>query len=218
MYSITGKVGGWQLDRRSRRLHRGHKVTAIVRPRSRGRRLLVDQRRAPHCQPSQPSPGLFEFKSIVRFGWPANQRHICPRLRLVRWRARERRLPTRINTRATGEFSIGRTVANARMYNYVLPLGRLKRSFDRQHAHAKVPSHRSPSVECFRIHVEGMVGSPGWLDGFPEVGRRRGPWRRRWAKDLLGTFTAGENNTLRHGAARQRLCKSRNRAATQPSL
>ena len=22
-----------------------------------------------------------------------------------------------------------------------------------------------------------MVGSPGWLDGFPEVGRRRGPWR-----------------------------------------
>src|SRR5262249_4134933 len=58
-----------------------------------------------------------------------------------------------------------------------------KRSFDRPHAHAQVPSHRSPSVERLRLHVEGMVGSPGWLDGFPEVGRRRGPWRGRWAKD-----------------------------------
>ena len=53
-----------------------------------------------------------------------------------------------------------------------------------------------------------MVGSPGWLDGFPEVGRRRGPWRRRWAKDLLDASAAGENNSLRHGAACQRLCKT----------
>src|SRR5947208_1945135 len=97
-------------------------------------------------------------------------------------------------------------------------LGRLKWSFDRSRAHAQVPSHRNPSVERFRIHVEGMVDSPGWLDGFPEVGRRRGPWRGRWAKGLLGASTAGENNSLWHGAACQRLCKSRNLAATQPSL
>jgi hypothetical protein len=75
-----------------------------------------------------------------------------------------------------------------------------------------------PSVERFRIHFKGMVGSSGWLDGFPEVGRRRGPWRRRWAKDLLDASATGENNSLRHGAACQRLCKNRNRAATQPSL
>src|SRR4029077_10779493 len=66
------------------------------------------------------------------------------------------------------------------------------------------------------IKYQGTL--PGWLDGFPEVGRRRGPWRRRWAKDLLDAFTEDENNSLRNGAACQRLCKSRNRAATQPSL
>src|SRR6185369_2211034 len=96
--------------------------------------------------------------------------------------------------------------------------GRLKRSFDQLLADAQVPSHRSPSVERFRIHVKGMVGSPGWLDGVPDVGRRRGSWRWRWAKDLLDTSTAGENSLLRHGAACQRLCKNRDRAATQPSL
>ena len=93
-----------------------------------------------------------------------------------------------------------------------------ERSCQRPHAHAQVPSHRRPSVERFRIHVEGMVGSPGWLDGFPEVGRRRGPWRGRWAKDLLDASATGKNNSLRHGAACQRLCKNCNRAATQPSL
>src|SRR5438445_8176606 len=97
-------------------------------------------------------------------------------------------------------------------------LDRLKWSYDRSHAHAQVPSHRNPSVERFRIHVKGMVGSPGWLDDFPEVGRRRGPWRGRWAKDLLDASATGENNSLRHGAARQRLRKKRNRAATQPSI
>jgi hypothetical protein len=86
------------------------------------------------------------------------------------------------------------------------------------HAHAKIPSHWSPSVERFRIHVKGMVRSPGWLDGFAEVGRRRGPWRRRWAKGLLDAAIEGENNSLRHGTACERLCKKRNRAATQPSL
>src|SRR5215471_21111508 len=86
------------------------------------------------------------------------------------------------------------------------------------HIHVQVPSHRSPSVERFRIHVKGMVRSTGWLDGFPEVGRCGGPWRRRWAKGLLDASTEGENNSLRHGAACQRLCKDRNRAATQSSL
>src|SRR5262249_43928183 len=90
--------------------------------------------------------------------------------------------------------------------------------FDPPHAHAQIPSYRSPSVERFRIHIKGMVGSPGRLDGFPEVGRRRGPWRRRWAKDLLDGSATGENNSLWHVAACQRLCKNRNRAATQPSL
>src|SRR6516165_6229824 len=90
--------------------------------------------------------------------------------------------------------------------------------FDRPQAHAQVSSHRSPSVERFRIHVKGVVGSPGWLDGFPEVGRRRGPWRGRWAKDLLDASATGESNSLRHGAACQRLYKNRNRAAPQPSL
>src|ERR1700709_642721 len=85
------------------------------------------------------------------------------------------------------------------------------------HTHAQIPSHRSPSVERFRIYVKGMVGSPGWLDDFAEVGRRRGPWRRRWAKGLLDAYTAGENNSLRHGAACQGLCKKRNRAAPHPS-
>jgi hypothetical protein len=90
--------------------------------------------------------------------------------------------------------------------------------FNRPHAHAQVPSHWSPSVERIRIHVKGMVRSTGWLDSFSEVGRRRGPWRRRWAKDLLDASTEGENNSVRHGATCQRLCKNRNRAATQPSL
>src|SRR5258707_2547634 len=81
------------------------------------------------------------------------------------------------------------------MYDYVLPLvGPNGLSIGR--SYAQVPSHRSPSVERFRIHVKGMVGSPGWLDGFPEVGRRRGPWRGRWAKDLLDASTAGENNSI----------------------
>src|SRR5262249_43175907 len=74
------------------------------------------------------------------------------------------------------------------------------------HAHAQVPSHRSSSVERFRIHVEGMVGSTGRLDGFPEVGRRRGPWCGRWAKDLLDASATGENDSLPYGAAGQRLC------------
>jgi hypothetical protein len=98
------------------------------------------------------------------------------------------------------------------------PLNPPKRSFDWPHVHAQIPSHRNPSVERFRIHVKGMVCSTGWLDGFPEVGRRGGPWRRRWAKGLLDASTEGENGSLRHGAACQRLCKSRDRAATQPSL
>ena len=74
---------------------------------------------------------------------------------------------------------------------------------EERHAHAQVPSHRSPSVERFRIHVKSMVRSTGRLDGFPEVGRRRGPWSRRWAKDLLDASTEGENNSLRNGAACQ---------------
>src|SRR5258708_39320850 len=102
------------------------------------------------------------------------------------------------------------------MYDHILLL--VDPAFDRSHAHAQVPSHRTPSVECFRIHVKGMVGSPGWLDDFPEVGRRRGPWRGGWAKGLLDASTAGEDNSLRHGAACQGLCKSRDCAATQPSL
>ena len=76
-----------------------------------------------------------------------------------------------------------------------------KRSFNRPHAHAQVPSHRSPSVERFRVHVKGMVGSPGWLDGFPEVGRRRGPWRGRWAEDLLDASATGK--TIRCGTVQR---------------
>src|ERR1700745_3810076 len=121
-----------------------------------------------------------------------------------------------VNTRARGKFSIGSTVA--RNVSSLSILGFPERSFDRPHAHAEIPSYRSPSVERFRIHIKGMVGSPGWLDGFPEVGRRRGPWRGRWAKDLLDASATGENNSLWHGAACQRLCKNCNRAATQPSL
>jgi hypothetical protein len=109
------------------------------------------------------------------------------------------------------------TVASAEMYDYALPLGRPKRS-DRPHVHAQVPSHRSPSIERLRIHVKGMVRSTGWLDGFPEVGRRGGPWRWRWATGLLDVSTEGQNDSLRHGAACRSLCKNRNRAATQPSL
>src|ERR1700752_5488777 len=66
-----------------------------------------------------------------------------------------------------------------------------KRCFDRPHVHAQIPSHRSPSVERFRIHVEGVVRSTGWLDGFPEVGRRGSSWRRGWTKGLLDASTEG---------------------------
>jgi len=72
-----------------------------------------------------------------------------------------------------------------------LVAGPPKRSFDWPRVHAKIPSHRSPSVERFRIHVEGVVHSTRWLDGFPEVGRRGSPWRRKWAKGLLDTSTQG---------------------------
>jgi hypothetical protein len=137
------------------------------------------------------------------------------------------------------DFPTGNTVANAGMYDYALTLveacpfpsresravGQFlachqwpKLSFERPHAHAQVPPHRSPSVERFRIHFEGMVRSPGWVDGFPEVGCRRGPWHRRWAKDLLDASTEDQNNPLRRCAACQRLYRSRNRAATQSSL
>ena len=109
------------------------------------------------------------------FGEPASQRLICSRLRPVRRRSCRGRLRMRINTRARGRLSIGSTVA--RNVSSLSILGIPKRSFDRPHAHAQIPSYRSPSVERFRIHIKGMVGSPDWLDGFPEVGRRRGPWR-----------------------------------------
>src|SRR5215469_3196568 len=103
------------------------------------------------------------------------------------------------------------------MYDHILPLV-TPSGLAAADAHAQVSSHRSPSVERFRVHVKGVVGSSGWLDGFPEVGRCRGPWRRRWAKDLLDASTTGENNSFRHGAACQKLCKNCNRPATQPSL
>src|SRR5215831_4901538 len=64
-----------------------------------------------------------------------------------------------------------RDVLLPRMYDHFLSFGS-KRSLDRPHAHAQISSYRSPSVERFRIHIKGMVGSPGWLDGFLEVGRR----------------------------------------------
>ena len=46
-------------------------------------------------------------------------------------------------------------------------------------------------LECLRIHVEGMVRSTGWLDGFPRVGCRGGPRRRRRATGLAGCFHRG---------------------------
>src|SRR5215213_4836814 len=73
------------------------------------------------------------------------------------------------------------------------------------HPHAQVPSHRSPSIERVRVDVKGLVDSPGWLDGFPEVGRCQGPWRGRWTKDLLDGSTARESNSLPRGAACLRL-------------
>ena len=91
-------------------------------------------------------------------------------------------------------------------------------SFDRPHAHAQVPSHRHPSIERVRIHLKSMVDSPGWLEGFPEVGCCRGPRRGRWAKDLLDDSATGESHSLRYSAARQRLCKNRNLAPAQSSL
>jgi class 3 adenylate cyclase len=71
-------------------------------------------------------------------------------------------------------------------------LARPTRSFDRSCARAKIPSHRSPSVERFRIHVEGMAGSPDWLDGSLEVGRRRVHGARvvTTGDGLLATFDA----------------------------
>ena len=127
------------------------------------------------------------------------------------------RLQTRISTRAKANFRSGVLLSTREGMNTFYPC-QAQTVFRWAHAHAKIPSHRSPSVERFRIHVKGMVRSPGWLDGFAEVGRRRGPWRRRWAKGLLDASAEGENNSLRHGAACERLCKKRNRAATQPSL
>src|ERR1700723_398597 len=107
-------------------------------------------------------------------------------------------------------------IACCHLPNRSLPLAQMV--FRSAHAHAQIPSHRSPSVERFRIHVEGMVHSPGWIHGFPEGGRRRGPWRGGRAKDFLAAATAEKHNPLRLDAARPGLCKSRNRAATYPSL
>ena len=70
------------------------------------------------------------------------------------------------------QFSIGNIVANAGMRDHILALVSQNGPSIGPHAHAQVPSHRSPSVKRLRIHFKGMVGSPGWLDGFPEVGRR----------------------------------------------
>src|SRR5215469_2554057 len=137
--------------------------------------------------------------------------------RTRRWRSCKGRLQTRINMRVRGKFRLGELLPTQECtitFYHCIP----ERSCQRPHAHAQVPSHRSPSVERFRIHVKGMVDSSGWLDGFPEVGCSRGPWRRRWAKDLLDASATGKNNSLRRGAACQRLCKNCNRAATQPSL
>src|SRR5262249_32420115 len=78
---------------------------------------------------------------------------------------------TRINTRIMRN-SIGNIVANAGMRDHILALVSQNGPSIAPHAHAQVPSHRSPSVKRLRIHFKGMVGSPGWLDGFPEVGRR----------------------------------------------
>src|SRR5262249_12266311 len=66
----------------------------------------------------------------------------------------------------------GNIVANAGMRDHILALVSQNGPSIAPHAHAQVPSHRSPSVKRLRIHFKGMVGSPGWLDGFPEVGRR----------------------------------------------
>ena len=79
---------------------------------------------------------------------------------------------TRINTRIHAQFSIGNIVANAGMRDHILALVSQNGPSIGPHTHAQVPSHRSPSVKRLRIHFKGMVGSPGWLDGFPEVGRR----------------------------------------------
>src|SRR5262249_9591095 len=86
------------------------------------------------------------------------------------------------------------------------------------HAYAKIPSHRGPSVERVRIHVQGLVYSPCGYDCFPEVGRGRGPGRRRRTEDLLDDPTARENHSLPHGRARHGVCEGRNRAPAQPPL
>src|SRR5262249_13634861 len=66
------------------------------------------------------------------------------------------------------QFSIVNIVANAGMRDHILALVSQNGPSIAPHAHAQVPSHRSPSVKRLRIHFKGMVGSPGWLDGFPE--------------------------------------------------
>jgi hypothetical protein len=71
-----------------------------------------------------------------------------------------------------GEFSIGSPVANAGMSDYVLPLVGPNGLSIGGNVHDQVPSHRSASVERFRIHVKGMVHSPEWLHDFSEMGRR----------------------------------------------
>ena len=112
---------------------------------------------------------------------------------------------TRINTRVQRQlFDWQSCCQRAGMYDHILVLVSPKAAVlrVRPHAHAQVSSRIGVHpVERFRLHVKGMVGSSGWLDGFPEVGRRRGPWRRRWAKDLLDASATGKNNSLRHGAA-----------------
>ena len=72
----------------------------------------------------------------------------------------------------------------------------------RPHAHAQILSYReSHQSNVSGIHIKGMVGSPGWVDGFPEVGRRRGPWRGRWASDLLDASPRAK--TIRRGTVQR---------------
>ncbi len=95
--------------------------------------------------------------------------------------------------------SIGTAVANAARYDYasfpVRPNGPCLQ------IHAKIPSHRNPSVECLRIHVKGVVCSTGRLGGVPEVGRGGGPGRRRQAKGLLDA--SPREKTVRCGTAQR---------------
>src|SRR5215813_8922136 len=68
------------------------------------------------------------------------------------------------------QFSIGNIIANAGMRDHILPLVSQNGLSIAPHAHAQVPSHRSPSVKRLRIHFKGMVGSPGWLEVFLKWG------------------------------------------------